>query len=85
MTRNHLQDETECVRQLVKYLSKVTPHLVEGFHTERNKIRYLRNAVLGKQCATTPWKKISTARYTVDQLVMALNERIQFEQDSCLQ
>ena len=33
----------------VEYLDNITLQLVDGFHTEKNKITYLRNAVLDKK------------------------------------
>ena len=61
MARHRIQDEKEGLRRIVEYLNNITPQLVEGFHTESNKLRYLRSAVLGKKWATTPLKSISTA------------------------
>ena len=78
---SQMQNEKNVPRSIVEYLNNITPQLVEGFHTESNKIRYLRNAVLGKKCVATPLKNISTAQYTFDQLVMALNESIPLEKE----
>ena len=61
---------------MVEYLNNITPHAVDGFHTELNKIRYLRNAVLGKKWEATSLKSISTLQYNFDQLVMKLKESI---------
>ena len=49
MVRHHMQDEKERLGRIVEYLNKITPQLVNDFHTESNKIRYLRNAVLNKK------------------------------------
>ena len=76
MACHQIRDEKEGLRLIVKCLKNITPRLVEGLHTESNKIRYLRNAVLGKKWETTPLKNISTAQHIFDQLVMALNESI---------
>ena len=54
---------------------------MDGFHTEPNKIRYLRNSVLDKKWATISLKNISTNQYNFDKLVMALNESIQLEHE----
>ena len=71
--RHQIQGEKEGLERIVEYLNNITPLLVEGFHTESNKIRYLRNAVLGKKWATTKLKNISIIQYTLDQLVMTIN------------
>ena len=81
MERHQIWDEKEALRRIVKYLNSITPQFAEGFHTESNRIIYLRNAVLDKKWAATPMENISTARYTFDQLVMALNEGIQLERE----
>ena len=49
MVRHQIQDEKECLRRMVEYLDNNIPQLVDCFHTESNKIRYLRKAVLGKK------------------------------------
>ena len=54
---------------------------MNGFLTESDKIRYLRNVVIGKKWATKPLKNISTVQYNFDQLVMALNKSIQLERE----
>ena len=38
MPRDQIQDEKECIRQIVEYLNNITPQLLDGFHTESNKI-----------------------------------------------
>ena len=73
MALQQIQDCKECLRQMVKYLNNITPQLVDSFHTELNKIRYLLNAVFRKKWATT-LKNISTVQYNFDQLVMSSNE-----------
>ena len=79
MARQQIQDEKEFLCCTADYLKNITPQLVDGFHTESNKIRYLRSAVLGKKCATTALKNISTAQYDFEKLGMQLNESIQPE------
>ena len=49
MVHHLIQDEKECLHCMEEYLNNITSKLVDGFHTESNKIRYLRNAVLGKK------------------------------------
>ena len=49
MFRYQVQDEKEFLRCMVEYLYNIIPQLVDGFHAESNKMRYLRNAVLGKK------------------------------------
>ena len=66
---------------MVESLNNMTPQLVDGFHTESNMIRYLRNAELDKKWVTTPLKNISTALYNFEKLVMTLNESMQLEQE----
>ena len=66
---------------MVEYLNNITPQLVDGFHTESNKIKYLHDAVLGKKWANTPLNNISTTQYNFDQLVLALNKSIQPERE----
>ena len=61
---------------MVEYLNKITTQLVDGFYTEPNKIRYLRNAEFSKKWVTTPPKNISTTQYDLNQLIMELNESI---------
>ena len=39
MTRHQIQYEKECLPRMVEYLNNITPQLVDGFHTESNKIR----------------------------------------------
>ena len=67
--------------QNVEYLNKITPQLVDGFHTGSNKRRRLRNAVLGMKRTAAPLKNISTTQYNFDQIVMALNASIQREHE----
>ena len=81
MARHQIQDEKELLRRMVEYLNNITPQLVDCFYTESNKMRYLRNAVLGKKWLSTPLKNISTTQYSFDQLGMVLNERIQLERE----
>ena len=64
---------------MVEYLNNITSQLVDVFHTESNKIRYIHSAVHGKELETTPLKNISTAQNKFDKLVMPLNESIQPE------
>ena len=66
---------------MAEYLNNIIPKHLDGFNTEINKIRYLRNAELGEKWETTSLKSISTAQYNFDRLVMALNENIQRERD----
>ena len=49
MAPYQIQDEKEYLRRMVEHLNNITPQLVDGFYTESNKIRYLRNAVLEKK------------------------------------
>ena len=39
MVCHQTQDEKECLRRMVAYINNITPQLVDGFHTESNKIR----------------------------------------------
>ena len=39
MTRIQIQDKKEGLRRTVEYLDNIVPQVVEGFHTELNKIR----------------------------------------------
>ena len=66
---------------IVEYLNKITPQLMDSFHTASNEKRYLRNATLGRKWATTPLKNISKAQYNFHQLMMAFNESIQRERE----
>ena len=79
MVRHLIQNEKEHLRQMVEYLNNITRQLVDGLHTESNKIRYRFNAFLDKKWANTPLKNISTAQYNFDLLILALNESIQLE------
>ena len=49
MTRHQVKDEKECLRRMDEYLNNITPQQVDGFCTESNKIRHLRNAEIGKK------------------------------------
>ena len=82
MARHQIGNEKECLRCVVEYLYNKAPQLVDGFHTKSNKIRHLRNSVLGEKWATKPLNNISTAQYNFDRLVMAHNEIIQLERES---
>ena len=77
MTCHQIQNKKKCLRRIVEYLNNITPQLVDVFHTESNKIRYLRNAALGKKLATTFLKNTSMAQYNFDKLGMGLNKSIQ--------
>ena len=66
---------------MIEYFNNITAELVDGFHTELNKIRYLRNTVVGKKWETTPLKNISRAQYNFNHLEMALNDSVQFERE----
>ena len=44
-----VHDEKYSLHRMVCYLNNITPHLVAGFHTESNMIRYHFNAVLSKK------------------------------------
>ena len=79
MVHHQIQDEKRYLRRMVEYLNNITPQLVDGFHTESNNVRYLRDALLGKKWETTSLKNITTAQYNFEQLVMTLNESIQLE------
>ena len=57
MDRNQIQDEKEFLRRTVEYLNNITPQLVEAFHTESNKMRYLRNTVFSKKWPIIPSEK----------------------------
>ena len=39
MDRHQIQDEKECLCRMVEYLNDITPHLVDGFHTEFHKFK----------------------------------------------
>ena len=62
MARHPIQDEKECLRRVDEYINNITSKLVDGFHSESNKIKCLRNAVLGKKYESTPLKNISTVQ-----------------------
>ena len=79
MTCHQIQDEKECLHRMLEYLNNIAPQLLDDFHPDSNKIRYLHNSVLGKKWATTPLKNIFTTQYNFDQLGKALNESIQLE------
>ena len=66
MARHQLQEQKECLRQMVEYLNNIIQQHVDGFHTESNKVRHLRNAVLGKKWETTSLKNISKAQCNFD-------------------
>ena len=38
VARHQIQDEIECLRPMVKYHNNTTPQILDGFHTESNKI-----------------------------------------------
>ena len=40
---------------MAEYLNNITPKLLDGFHTESKKIKYLSNAILDKKWATN-WR-----------------------------
>ena len=79
MARHRIQYEKVGIRCIVEYPDNATSQLVERFHTGSNKIRFLRNAVLGKDWTTTSLKNICTSQYSFDQLVLAQNDSIQLE------
>ena len=81
IARHQIQYEKEYIGRKVVYLNNVTPQLVDGFHTEANKIRYLHYAILGKRWATTPLKNISTAEYNFDQPLLEKSESITLQQE----
>ena len=56
MVRHQIQDEKECLRRMVVYLNEITPQLVNGFHTESNKIENLSNTVFGIKWENAPLK-----------------------------
>ena len=66
MPQHQIQDEKECLRRVVEYLNQVASQPMDGHCTESNRIRYLRNAVLGKRWATTTLKTFYTAQYSFD-------------------
>ena len=41
---------------MVEYLNNIIPHIVDGFHSELDKIGYLDNAVFGKKMADSSSK-----------------------------
>ena len=38
IVRHQIQDENECLRQMVEYLNNIIQQLVGGIHTESNRI-----------------------------------------------
>ena len=68
MIRHQIRDGKECLCPMVEYLNKITSKLVDSFHTESNKMGYLRNAVLDKKWETTPLKNISAEQYNLTNL-----------------
>ena len=56
---------------MFEYLCKIASQLEEGFLTESNKKRYIRNEVLGYWWRTTPLKSIPTAQYSFYKLIIA--------------
>ena len=81
MARHQIQDEKDCLHLMVEYLNNITSQLVDSFHTESSKIRYLRNAVFGKKWATNILKNMSKVQYSFDQLIIVLNESTQLERE----
>ena len=81
MTRHQIKDEKECLNCMIEYLNNIARQLVDGFHTESNKIRHLRKSILGKRWTTTPLNNICTVQYKFYQLVMTLHEIIQLERE----
>ena len=59
-----INDKKKRLLWMVEYLSNTTPQLVNGFHTESNKIRYLCDGVFGKKWVAAPLKNISTPNTT---------------------
>ena len=81
VVRNQIQDEKGCFLPMVEYLKNITVQLLDGFYTKRNKMRYLRSDILGKKWAITTLKNMSTAQYSFEKLVMALNGSIKLEHE----
>ena len=80
MARHLIEHEEEYLRRIVEYHNKITAQLVDGFHTESNKISYLRYTIISKRYATNPLKNIFKSQYSFDQLKMELNESVQPEE-----
>ena len=49
MVCHQIQDKKRCQCCLAEYLNNIASLLLNGFHTESNKMKCLRNAALGKK------------------------------------
>ena len=74
-----IQNEKECLHNLVEHFNNTVTQLMNDFHTESHKMRYLCNAVLGNKWTTFPLNNISIAQYSFLQLILVLSESIQLE------
>ena len=66
---------------MVEYLNSITLQLVDDLHTEKIKIRFLCNSLLGKKWKTMLLKNISTIQHFFGKLVITLIDNIQLEHE----
>ena len=76
-----IDNDRTALNRMIKYLDHLVPQLAADFQTEAQKTRFLKNAVFGLEWSITPCKNISTAGYTYNQFVTALNESLQVQMD----
>lgn len=79
MSEKDITDERAGPSKLDDRINVLAPQCPPNFRAEENNIRYLRSIVLDREWAQTPISKITTARYSFNELVTALRVQLQLK------
>lgn len=74
MVRENLTDLQRGLSRLIETVEHLTPQCTPAFRSERNKIRFLRSAVLLQPWAKPAISQITVANYDFHQFATALHE-----------
>ena len=76
-----IESDRNALNRMIKHLDHLVPQLAADFQSGAHKTRILKNALFGLEWSITPCKSLSTAGFTYNQFVTALNESLQVQMD----
>ena len=81
MKEEEITDLGRGLKRLIDRIVKLNPQCPQEFRTEKNRIRYLRSAVMKESWADNAISHITTGKYTFNRFVTALREQLQLARE----
>ena len=79
--KHSITDPSVGLTRIMNHINALAPQLSAGLGDDNHKSRYLRRAVMGLDWAQQPIAQIASSRYTFIQLLTALQESLQLQED----